>query len=624
MSANIVVPWDEKVRLKRFDSWDLAREAGYRSRTQWRRLGRGVRGRSLATINWMGRDVMLYHEEETTRSTPKTIAIDRLLDRFVVRDEILGFQPLDSDDWPQRRIERGLRNLVRQGWNHARCHKEGVRLKLSRNSEVRVRGFAIRAPDKTNFFAIDLDCHSPTQAACSVHLELLEAVLERLPHLVASLGGGATFAQYRQIDTSGIQLWAALRWKQQINDLHQQVRSFLLDFAEANPTLDDRLAMSNLPTLREIEILPTTGHVISMPGICGKSVFTDQELKLVKGWFDVVGLASHIEQRGQLGEVLPRYSALLEQSAITSEWLMLRSAPQVRPFGAGLTIPELPSATVEVLSFDSDVGKRYWTDLKRTARDGITSPDKLYEDFLQPVAQCLYFRDFVNKPDRARLVEEELVAWVLAKSNGNVSRVRVRKTSQIRGQIRRVVNNLEKTTCSAVRQYYLSILANDLLFPHRVEHLWQYMRRGAAEAELNTIYEINCKCIVSPTTCFRDDSPLPQALQERVRVAAGELRRGKVRDRFTTWATRFINACFHNGTGSRSIGWRAINEMMDKPTIKNRVTQDKYKALLVRAGIIKRGWERYIRRNAASSKYEMTDWAFQEMASSRVAISQVG
>lgn len=154
------------------------------------------------------------------------------------------------------------------------------------------------------------------------------------------------------------------------------------------------------------------------------------------------------------------------------------------------------------------------------------------------------------------------------------------------------------------------------------------MRQGASEAELNTIYEIHCKCIVSQDeseqATFVDDTPLPSSLLERVEAVAEEVRRGRVRDRFITWATRFINACFHNGKGNRSIPWQRINEMMDKPTIKNRVTQDKYKALLVRAGLIKRGWQRYIRRNAASSKYEMTDWAFQEMAASRGVISQAG
>ena len=57
------------------------------------------------------------------------------------------------------------------------------------------------------------------------------------------------------------------------------------------------------------------------------------------------------------------------------------------------------------------------------ALEGVTTPDRLYEDYLQPLGQCLYFRDFAHEPDRQRLVEDELVDWVMAKNNGLVSRV---------------------------------------------------------------------------------------------------------------------------------------------------------------------------------------------------------
>ena len=136
----------------------------------------------------------------------------------------------------------------------------------------------------------------------------------------------------------------------------------------------------------------------------------------------------------------------------------------------------------------------------------------------------------------------------------------------------------------AVQDYYRSILMNDLLYPHRIEHLYDYMR---SRAEQNTIFLIYCKCSISqsertddPSKRPIDDTPLPSLITEKVEDIGKKLRKGKVRQRFTTFARRFLNEVGSGENGQKNIHWQHINAMMDKPDLKNRQTQDRYKKLL--------------------------------------------
>ena len=78
----------------------------------------------------------------------------------------------------------------------------------------------------------------------------------------------------------------------------------------------------------------------------------------------------------------------------------------------------------------------------------------------------------------------------MAKNNGLVSR----EITEIRRVCRATVKTLEKKTCQAVKDYYRSILANDLIYPHRVERLHDYMRVGAETDKTNALFCIYCKC----------------------------------------------------------------------------------------------------------------------------------
>ena len=114
-----------------------------------------------------------------------------------------------------------------------------------------------------------------------------------------------------------------------------------------------------------------------------------------------------------------------------------------------------------------------------------------------------------------------------------------------------------------------------------------------------------------------DDTPLPSLITEKVEDIGNTLRKGKVRERFTTFARRFLNEVCSGENGQKNIHWQHINAMMDKPDLKNRQTQDRYKKLLHQNGLIHGGWQRFIRRGSSSSRYRLTKWAKQEFRSCR-------
>ena len=87
---------------------------------------------------------------------------------------------------------------------------------------------------------------------------------------------------------------------------------------------------------------------------------------------------------------------------------------------------------------------------------------------------------------------------------------------EIRRVCRAMVKTLEKKTCQAVKDYYRNILANDLIYPHRIERLHHYMRTGAETDKANALFCIHCKCGFSRieddenrTTTRRKNRPKP-------------------------------------------------------------------------------------------------------------------
>ncbi len=600
-----------------------------------RKLGKGVRDRSPAFIEWKGDRRALYHQDQTTNPKPKTLAIACLIDRFVTRTDIFGYQPYRTDDWRQMSNYRwDVRSIIRQGFHHRRCHDQGIRI-----GDALAQAFSIRCGEKTSFFALDVDCHSPTAEQIAAHLQLVEILGRELPVLVQQLGGGSIFCQYRQVEASGIQFWATLGRMFDTRWLHATAREFLTGL-DAN--LDHRLREVGLPGLGQIEVKPSQTQMVSMPGCYGKTVFIDRELKLIDGWSDAVSLNDYIQAHGQLGSVFPRYKALMEatydyrfppplRSGVRVGLATARLAQRVEP-----TRPTPRHLTMEALQED---GRRYWTALKNVAVAGVTTPDRLYEDYLQPLGQCLYFRDFAHNPDRQRLVEDELVQWVAAKNNGLVSR----DIMEIRRVCRAMVKTLEKKTCRAVKDYYRNILANDLIYPHRIERLHHYMRTGAETDKANALFCIHCKCGFSRIEQDENDDdnkaeerqkpllddPLPpNILAKLLEIATTKqadkngrliatMRKRKGEYPFVRFSRRFLNEIWKQG-GEANIHFLHLNRMLDlKADDEDRKTALKFKILLRQHGLIQGGWQKFIRRGSFSSRYKLTDSVQQEFGKCR-------
>ncbi len=612
---NNIVSGQQILSKKIFDSWQAAVDSGYKTRNQWRKRGKGVQGRVQASIEWMGKSVALYPQSQTTRPKPRTAAILELLDRFVVRTDIFGYQPYRSHDaWLQiSNYPWNVKGLIRQGFNHRKCHDGGIAV----GSRITAQAFSIRCQERTDFFVIDVDCHEPGPNQVAAHLELVAILQKELPGFLDQLHGGSMFYQYRQIDTSGIQFWAMLNWKPDTVFLQAKVREFLLGLETNHPGLDGRLTDAKLAGLKQIEIKPTQMVQVSMPGCYGKTIFTDRELKLVDGWVDVVASAEHIQNLGSGGNVLSRYGELLQLACDDRDCNNLIHNNLIHA-------AEVPTKSPEPVILSSptmDQPGQYWTNLKQIALIGVSTPDNLYQEYLQPLAQCLYFRDFFHERNRQQLVVDELVSWVMTKHNGLVSRIIHGKEHQVRLQCHRTVQQLENKTCQTIKDYYQSILINDSLYPSRVEHLYDYMR---AVADPTTSFLIYCKCSKSnsdrpddPSKRPLDDSPLPEIINEKIETIGNTLRKGKVRLRFKLFARRFINATYAKGQGEKHIHWQHLNAMMGKLGLNNRQTQDRYKELLVKNGIIKPGWEKFIRRGNCSSRYQLSEVVINELRTQR-------
>lgn len=577
-----------------FSSWEEAKRQGYFTRNQWKLRDRRVwrKSESHAAISYKGELRDLFCLEQTSEMQPRTAAIAHLTDFFAPSPDIFGITVKDHDrclQIPSTVLWGSPAPLIARGYRLQSCRR-GIRV-----GRYLAEGFHVRAKAETEWCVIDLDNHDPTKNSTSAHLELLRAIQANLPDLLRWVGGGTVFYQYRSITPTGIQIYVVSHKKHAVALLHQKVRTFLLSLD--NDGLNKRLKKAGLQTLDRIEILPTVNHCVSMPGIYGKSVFTDRELKPIptKG-FDAESLWTHISEHRPVGDVFHRYKELVEVGIRQETRIERKKAPNITAFPTNETPPAIST------------GRGYWSDLKLIALNGVTSPDNLFHDYLNRLATALYFRDFASLPNRRALTIEHLSSWILKKHNNLVSRINRGKSKEVLGQIERVVNRLDRKTSSSVKQFFSKVLANDQRFPRRVEYIWEYMAADSAE---DVQILISCKGVISDshsTSKKPIDTPLPNSLQKHIdqHFQNSTHRKGSYTDKRNRFFRRFINEIGIDGP--KPISKIRVNVLMDLDPDSHTRTVQRHKKMLVEANILKPGWSDLVVRGKSNSQYELHPW----------------
>jgi hypothetical protein len=283
---------------------------------------------------------------------------------------------------------------------------------------------------------------------------------------------------------------------------------------------------------------------------------------------------------------------------------------------------------VHVLSSTAPTNKSgYFGRLVEACLNGITEPDVLFEHYLSPVAQALYWREFHDQSDRARLVQDALVRWIDNKHNGMISRISEGRRKDVVSAIRHVVKNLPGTPVG-IRSFWEKVVANDQAFPaqtvslvdcidavvpipvqvttQNLKTLPALLKSGRGSSTKGNTYNVSCVTTSLPL------SSLPTALEASLR---NHLQRLKVRtkrcqDRVVLFAHRLINEIGLEGT--RTIDGRRMNHLAGLGHGRKHIK--KYKLYLVGAGILKPGWEKtYSKAKKIASRYDLTPWAINEL-----------
>ena len=574
------------------------------SKTRWRQRGRGIKDgqEPVDTVFSNGRAIDVYSIEQTTTQKPYTIARNVLLDLFADWPDTFGYQT------PEDRIFRvstaDLRgsaySFLEKGFNYAAC-KRGIRIPNLRTRDYIAQGFHVGAAQKTRFAVIDLDNHERSVHATRSHLRLLKAIQSRMGALIRLTGAKSSFFQYRQIEPTGIQLWL-------VTDpidrtlLHHRIRKFLVSLG---PALDQDLKTNGLASLLKIEIAPTT-KMISMPGIYGKSVFTSHELTISKSRFDCEGLYKHILNKRLAGDVLKRYSELAWVGLSESNDDATAHIPEKLVFS--IPLPDSPQSR-----------KSYWSQLKDKALNGVAVEDSLHDEYLEQLAHALMLREFHAHPDKAQKTITALKDWVFTKHNNCITRIREQQFKRVEAQIHATVDRiLKKPINKKIDAYFSRMRANDLRFPHRKELLVPLMQ---ADPTAPQYMLIGCKGCISESleiASVPENKALPKSvkLSRSIRkelrdYCKNNLRKGTSQKGFKQFAERMISEI--GTTGIKVINQQRLLKCAGRKQDADTSVLKRWKKHLVKAGLLKKGWEKKVIRGVRSSEYELTEWVVTEL-----------
>ena len=609
---------------KIYDDWRKV-PSGLRSSGMWRGEGLGINTQKEKPRAYFDPDdaldyervIPLYEKTQTYRLTEPTRSKRILINRFVRRNELFGLTPVNGDHPIFRHtnfLRGGVSDLVYRSFDY-KHRGTGIPTRfLWESKPIYADAFYVLAPEKTDWFVIDIDNHKQKKASTEAHLKLVAHLVKVMPDIAKRIGATCVFFDYAQESPRGIHIWVMLGRRWTIGPMHNAVRKILMRLAD--PIIDASLCKNGLKAMGSLEILPTEGQLIRMFGSHERRVYTTKELLPKNGQFDAESLLAHIESRRIDGDPYERYATLAYAR-------LGNDLHEARPTAS------VPAPLLSLASTAPTQRSGYIGHIVEACLNGVTEEDSLFETYLCPLASALFWREYHDQPDRARLTQDALVRWIDRKHNGLVSRINTGKRRLVVAQIRHVVKRLPATP-PGVRALWAKVVANDISYPHQtvsfsacidcivknpvhvdrqtLKTLPAILKAGGVLPTKGNTYKGSSVSTVSSRSLL----PLPPALETSVRTHTqrAEKRKGKFQDRVVTFALRLLNTIGLDGT--RTIDGRRMNELAGLGKGRKHIL--KYKKLLVGAGILEPGWKNTASKaKKLASRYDLTPWALDEL-----------
>ena len=630
LSTNVVKQQTKPVvsRAKVYDGWGQVPHH-LRASGSWRGEGRGIKkGEKPKAFVEIDERLLKYHHSEGNRiglyDLSQTYVFTEpkrskwlLIDRFVARNDLFGMRRVGEErprHWRTDYLYGSVGELVYRSFNYRNCFT-GVPTRFRyEGDDIYADAFYVLAPKYTGWFVLDLDNHEPTRASTKAHLLLVKHLVMNMPQIAKRIGATSVFYDYAMESPQGIHIWFALPRRHHVEALHASVEAVLQQFAD--PALNAMLKKNHLKTMDSLEILPTEGQLIRMFGTYDRRVFTTEELQPKNEGFDAEALLDHMLSKSTSGDPCVRYAKL----AIA---------------GLGDHIQECPpsisiSPIVHVLlSSKPTQASGYFSHLVEACLNGVEEKDVLFEYYLSPIAQALYWREFGGQPISLKAVENALGRWIDRKHNQRVTRINKGRRKELDAVIRYVVKKLPSTP-SGIRSFWQKVVANDLAYPQQkvgllacidaevpaaikvTKQTLKALPSLLANSSLITKQDTyNVKCIPPPTPLSLPSS-LPPALEASLRTHLLKVgkRRGKYTDRVVSFAHNLL--CEIGISGTRTIAGKRMNKLANLG--EGRTVVKTYKKLVVGAGILRPGSERtYSKAAKRAARYDLTDIALDEL-----------
>lgn len=589
-----------------FDSWNSANHAGYQACGLWRDMGfvvkKGEHARAVVQ-NEEVQDCKVYHREQVRELKEPQRSKRILIGRFLGHNEIFAIRDHHTGKITQHSTDTlycSPKDLVYKTLLY-KNRTQGIRVPIFGFGTKRAEGFDFRCSTTTRYLVIDLDNHRPTWASTEAHLLLVKRLVELLPKLIAFIGGGRVFFDYRQDAPQGLHIWIWFQYPRDTERLHEQVRRFLIN--NSDRALDERLRMNGLLEMGSVEILPTESHCIRFFGGYDRRVFTTEELKPTKHGFDAESLLKHLNGAKVIGDPCHRYGELA-RAGLGFEG-QDEEPPIVIPARIAAVSSEKPSSRDNFFAYLVDA-----------SLNGVSDPDELYASYLIPLATALYFREFHTHPQRGQQVVRTLMDWLERKHNGMVSRLLNNQRRDLERSIAGIVRKMDGTP-EKVRGFWASVRQKDIAFPdHRIslvrcmetvlDEPFPVTRENLAEVRKLLGYEMSPSPML-PTV----EILLPTTVEARLRdhLARCDVALGACTDRIVRFAEKLIQEI--GVQGQRTISSGRINQLALLG--KGRTAAGRYKRLLVGAGILGPGWDNAVRVGKRSAQYRLTDWVLDEI-----------